>query len=154
MINRELIVVPPEGEKSDKYHRSNVSASHQDNLIRYIMENNINIDIYDDPFIYTLGLEMAYLNYIVIGIDDKEFYIYLPADITRTQAEWFYECKLDISQFDVFIISVDKDDDEKCRINHIEKDDTGISPVNKLYKELKNKTVKQEEVKVKKYGNK
>lgn len=144
MINRELIVVPPDGEKSDKYHRSKVSTNHQDNLIRYIMENNINIDIYDDPFIYTLGLEMAYLNYIVIGIDDKEFYVYLPTDITRAQAKWFNDHKLAISQFDVFVISGNKHEDE----------DTNYSKVNRLYKEIENKTVKQEEVKVKKYGNK
>ena len=154
MINRELIVIPKDGENSDKYHRSKVSNSHQDNLIKYIIQNSINIDIYDDPFIYTLGLEMAYLNYIVIGTDGREFYVYLPAEITKEQAQWFYKRKLAISQLDVLIINVDKDTDEKYIINHIEEYELGSSPFNRLYKEIENKTVKQEEVKVKEYGNK
>lgn len=66
MIKSELIVIPKYGEGTYEYYRNDVDKTHQESLINYIKNNNINIDVYNDPYIYTLGLEMAYLDYILI----------------------------------------------------------------------------------------
>lgn len=154
MINRELIVIPPDGEKSNKYHKSRVTERHHDNLIAYIKQNDINVVVANDESIYNLGVEMASLDYVVVGTDGKQLYVFLPSTLTEEQAKWFNDYKRVIMRLEVYLINVIKGENTDLDIEHIEEDDTGISPVNRLYKEVKNKTVKQEEVKVKKYGNK
>ena len=79
---------------------------------------------------------------------------FLPFTLTTEQAKWFTDYRRVIMRSEVYLINVLKDENNDLDVEHIEEDDTGISPVNRLYKEVKNKTVKQEEVKVKKYGNK
>jgi len=154
VIGRELIVIPQDGEKSSKYHKSKVLGRHHENLIRYILENNINIVVANDESIYNLGIQMAFLDYIVVGTDGKQLCVYLPLTLTKEQSKWFDDYRRVIMRSEVYLINVIKDENDNLDVEHIEEDDTGISPVNRLYKEVKNKTVKQEDVKVKKYGNK
>ena len=154
MIKSELIVIPKVGEASYEYHRSDVDKNHQDSLITYIMNNNINIDIYNDPFIYTLGLEMAYLDYILICTYGKHFNIYLPPDLTNAQAKWFYDRREELSEYNIMIINVDKEDNKKYEINFIEQCVPGLAPIDMLYKKIQEKTNQDEISKVKKYGNK
>lgn len=151
---RELIVIPKEGETSKKYQRSNVGVTHHDNLVNYIVQNHINVDLFLDPFIYTLALEMTYLNYVVIGVDGEEFCVYLPPELTKAQAKWFDDRKLSISNLDVLVVSVNEKENDEYEIEQIEGYMNGISPVDNLYKKIKEKTFNYENEKVKIYGNK
>lgn len=75
MINRELIVIPPDGEKSNKYHKSRVTERHHDNLIAYKTKWYKCISIIDES-IYNLGVKMASLDYVVVGTDGKQLYVF------------------------------------------------------------------------------
>ncbi len=154
MINRELIVIPQEGEKASTYHKSKVLERHHDNLISYILKNNVNVVVANDASIYNLGVKMANLDYVVVGTDGKQLYVFLPATLTEEQAKWFNDYRKVIIRSEVYLINVIKDENNDLEVEHIEDDETDINPVNRLYKEVKNKTIKQEDVKVKKYGNK
>lgn len=154
MINRELIVIPPDGQKSNNYYRSRVTKRHHDNLISYIQQNDINVVIANDASIYNLGVKMAGLNYVVVGTDGKQLYVFLPPTLTEEQARWFYDYRKVIMRSEVYLVNVIEDENAHLDVQHIEEDDTCISPINRLFKEVKNKTLKQEEVKVKEYGNK
>lgn len=150
---RELIVIPKEGESSRHYHRSIVEKSHHDNLVQYILKNNINVDLFVDPFIYALALEMTYLNYVVIGIDGEEFCVYLPPELSKAQAKWFNDRKLAISNLDVLVVNVNEKENDEYEIEQIEGYMHGISPVDNLYKKIKEKTFSYENEKVRIYGN-
>jgi hypothetical protein len=154
VINRELIVIPQDGETSDKYHRNRVTKRHHDNLISYIKLNDINVVVANDASIYNLGVKMANLGYVVVGTDGKQLYVFLPLTLTEEQAKWFYDYRKVVIRSEVYLVNIIKDENDDLDVQHIEEDETCISPINRLYKEIKDKTVKQEEVKVKKYGNK
>lgn len=153
MIGREVIIIPRDGEFSDDYSREKAYNSHRNTLLSYIIKNKIVMNIDDDLFAYTLAVEMAYLKYIVICTDEKEFSVYLPTELTQKQADWFSSRRIAISKKDLLITYIENINKDEIEVKGYEKGDSNIDPVVLLYSLINNRTLKDEKEKVKKYGN-
>lgn len=142
---REVIIIPHEGEESDRYYREKIDlfTRHHVKVNEYIKNHNLNVE--ENDSIYLQGVALALRNFCVIDIDRAEFIVYLPFELTKEQYDWFMKYRSSIIHMDISVVSIRYEDDEYT-IEHMDKSTPKQNTVNRLYKELKKKYKIEKEV--------
>ncbi|HPF83741.1 MAG TPA: hypothetical protein PLV83_06240 [Bacilli bacterium] len=135
---REVIVLPIEGENSDKFFRGIVynEERHVDILNQYIEKNNI-YKKDDANSIYNQGVKMAFNNYCVLVLDGIDILAFLPNEMTKGQMDWFLNYKKAILQMNMCIVSIKKNKNNDYEVKHIEDSENRFNVLNKFYKKIK-----------------
>ena len=140
---RDLVIIPRNGEKSDRYFRHRVEEGQKyiDYLNGYIEIHNLPIS--KEKSMYFQGMQMAMEGYCVVEIDDLNFKTYVPYEITEEQYKWYLDNRNIINNFLVTATLVEKESGEFV-FREIQKASNNRNPIALMYNAIERKVVGKE----------
>ena len=140
---RDLIVIPRDGEKSNKFLRQRIEYGQKyvDRLNQYVKDFELAIE--EEKSMYFQGMQMALEGYCVVEIEDLSFRTYVPYELTEEQYKWYLDNKKDINSLLVTATLVVKESGQ-FTFREIKKESNNRNPIDLMFNALERNVVCKE----------
>lgn len=105
MVNG-VIVVSPEADVFSCGISS--GGNHVDALKKYLEENQLTYNGYEDDYSYTMSLYLANINHLVISVENSRYCYYLGDGITTLQEKWYKNNRRSLKRFSCAIVNINE----------------------------------------------
>ncbi len=105
MING-IIIISPEGEETKVEVLE--GGTHKIPLMKYLEKKELTYEGYKDNTSYEISIYLAYLNYLVINIENNRYLYFLGNAITKEQDTWFMNNKRKLRKYKTHIANIEE----------------------------------------------